>query len=75
MRTRLTVTEGARVRRTETNWEFRTYGPRQLRALLRSVPELELVAVHDFHYDLDLTRELEGGRGVNDAVLVLRRRP
>jgi hypothetical protein len=74
MRTRLTVTEGERVRRTETSWEFRTYSPRQLRALLRTAPELELVAVHDFHHDIDLCRELEGGRGVNDAVLVLRRR-
>ena len=74
LRTRLVVTEGDRVRRTETHWQFRTYSPRQLRSLLRRVPELELVVVHDFHYDLDSTRQLEGGRGVNDAVLVLRRR-
>jgi len=72
IRTRLSVTERGRERRTETNWEFRTYDARQLRRLLATCPELELVAVHDFHYELDWTRELDDEQ--LDALLVLRRR-
>ena len=56
----------------ETLWDFRTYSPRELRVLLRAVPTLELVACHDFHYDLRRRRRIEDGAG--DIVLVLRRR-
>lgn len=72
IRTRLAVTESGRERRTETNWEFRTYDARQLRRLLATAPELELVAVHDFHYELEWTRELDDEQ--LDTLLVLRRR-
>jgi len=72
MRTRMVVTESGRERRSETNWWFRTYDARQLARLLRSAPELELVAVHDFHYDLEWTVPLAEAR--DDCVLVLRRR-
>lgn len=61
---------GAR-RRFETRWTFRTYGPRQLKALLDAVPELELVAVHDFSYRLDEPGRFGGDQ--LDHLLVLRR--
>lgn len=58
--------------RFETIWTFRTYGPRQLRSLLASVPELELLAVHDFRYRID--EPIRFGGDHLDHVLVLRRR-
>ncbi|MEZ5977842.1 MAG: class I SAM-dependent methyltransferase [Planctomycetota bacterium] len=73
VRSRLAVRENrGGERRLETNWTFRTYDGPQVRRLLRSVPALELVAVHDFSYDLATTREL--GEERLDTVLVLRRR-
>ena len=73
VRSRLRVTRrGREVRRFETQWSFRTYSPAQFRALLRRVPELELVAVHDFDYDPEVTHELGSDR--MDVVAVLRRR-
>lgn len=73
MRTRMRIREGTRSWVTETDWVFRTYGPGQLRSLLRKVPELELVACHDFRYDSDETRSID--LAWTDVVLVLRRRP
>ncbi len=59
-------------RRLESSWEFRTYDAAQLRRVLRAVPELELIAVHDFGFDLDRANQLEDDQ--LDSVLVLRRR-
>ncbi len=73
VRSRLVVTEAGAERKLETNWTFRTYDARQLRRLLKSVPELELVSVYDFTYDLDRERDLDDDQ--LDSVLVLRRRP
>lgn len=73
MRTRMRIRERGRLRVTETEWTFRTYGPGQLRALLRQAPTLELVACHDFRYDASETRSLD--LAWTDVVLVLRRRP
>lgn len=73
MRTRMRIREGARAWVTETDWVFRTYGPGQLRALLRKAPALEVVACHDFRYDPDESRSLD--LAWTDVVLVLRRRP
>ncbi len=72
VRSRLRVTEDGRERRTETNWTFRTYDARQVRRLLRAVPEFEHVATYDFTYDLDAPRELDDSQ--LDVVLVLRKR-
>ncbi len=72
MRTRMRIREGERSWVTETEWTFRTYGPGQLRDLLRKAPALELVACHDFHYDVTETRELD--LSSTDIVLVLRRK-
>ncbi len=70
VRNRLRILERGEGRRSETNWLFRTYSARQMRSLIAGIPGLELVAVHDFHYDLQWTTTLEKA---NDALLVLRR--
>ncbi|MBX3355777.1 MAG: class I SAM-dependent methyltransferase [Phycisphaeraceae bacterium] len=75
MRCRLAIRRAGRtsVRRLESQWDFRTYDERQLRALLRSEPRFRLVATHDFHHDLDSLNE---GRDASfDRVLILRRDP
>jgi SAM-dependent methyltransferase len=72
VRNRLKVTEDGTERRTETNWHFRTYNARELRALVRSVPSFEIVAVHDFHYDIEWTGELQDD--ASDVILVLHKR-
>ena len=73
VRSRLTVREtDGRTLRNETNWIFRTYDDRQLPRLIKSVPELELVAVHDFSYRLDRLHTLDDEQ--LDTVLILRRK-
>lgn len=73
IRSRLRVTrQGAPLGQYETHWQFRTYSPAEFLRLVARVPELELVAVHDFDYDADIDREL--GEDRLDAVAVLRRR-
>ena len=71
-RTRMRMSDAGRRWEEETLWDFRTYSPPEMRRLLRSVPELELVACHDFHYEMRRRRRIEDGAG--DIVLVLRRR-
>ena len=71
MRTRMRIQEGDRKWVTETEWSFRTYGPGQLKSLLRKVPSLQLVACHDFHYDAAEARDID--LSSTDIVLVLRR--
>lgn len=71
VRARLKVTEAGQTREQETVWNFRTYDAAQLRALLRSVPELERVACFDFHYDLSAPRRLDDSRA--DVIVVLRK--
>jgi SAM-dependent methyltransferase len=51
---------------------FRTYTAPQFQQLLRSVPQLETVAVYDFHYEFDQPIRL--GPSNEDAVFVLRKR-
>lgn len=70
MRSRMAIDEDGSQRRQETNWWFRTYDAGQLRQTLRTEKRLELVAIHDFQYDLDRTVELDGGF---DVLLILRR--
>jgi len=71
VRSRLTVRRRGRERRLETEWAFRTYSLRQLRSLLRSVPELEHVATYDFHCDIARPIVFDGEQ--LDNVLILRR--
>jgi SAM-dependent methyltransferase len=72
VRTRLTEVEGRTTREYESKWDFRTYNAAQVKALLMTVPALELVALHDFDYDLQRRSTWTDGR--LDKVLVLRRR-
>ncbi len=71
VRSRLVVNERGRTLRTETNWDFRTYSVRQLRALLRSVPAFEHLATYGFDYELDGERPLDAEQ--EDVLLILRR--
>ncbi len=73
VRSRLVVEEGGEVKRLETQWQFRTYDAAEVERLLASVPQLELVAVHDFDYADERPRDLGAER--LDVVLILRRRP
>ena len=70
MRTRMRITEKGKTRVEETLWDFRTYSPSELKALLAKVPSLRLVACHDFHYDLMSTRKID--MAYSDVLLVLR---
>ena len=60
------------LRRTETEWTFRTYDLTQFRRLVRSVPEFEHAAAFDFGYDIERPRRLPDDQ--LDVVFVLRRR-
>ncbi|MCZ6835175.1 MAG: class I SAM-dependent methyltransferase [Planctomycetota bacterium] len=71
VRARLIVNEGETQKRYETHWTFRTYGIRQMKSLLKSVPRLEHVATYDFYHDIAKTIPFDGER--LDTVLVLRR--
>ncbi len=68
----LEVREGKTRRRTETHWKFRTYDAAQFRKLLAKVPELELVATHDFLYEIDEVLPFDDE--LFDALLILRKR-
>ncbi|MFN0244590.1 MAG: class I SAM-dependent methyltransferase [Planctomycetota bacterium] len=70
VRTRLSVRTRAREARYETEWSFRTYDARELRALIASVSALEHVATYDFTYGQE--RQLSDDQ--LDCVLVLRKR-
>lgn len=72
VRTRLSVVRAGGVIRTETCWRFRTYDAREARRLIASVPELESVALYDFHYEADRPRSIDDG--ILDCVFVLRKR-
>jgi hypothetical protein len=65
------ITEKGKTRVEETLWDFRTYSPAELKALLAKVSSLRLVACHDFHYDLTSTRKID--MAYSDVLLVLRK--
>jgi hypothetical protein len=71
MRTRMRITEKGKTRVEETLWDFRTYSPAELMALIAKVPSLRLVVCHDFHYDLTSIRKID--MSYSDVLLVLRR--
>lgn len=72
VRSRLVVTENGIIKRFETQWTFRTYSCRQLASLIKSVPELELVANYNFKYEIDRPIPLDGE--YMDNVLILKRK-
>ncbi len=71
---RIRVDRDGGERRFTDSWTFRTYDGPQILELVNSVPDLELVGVHDFDYDIrnPASIDLEGDR--LDVVLILRRR-
>ncbi len=71
MRTRMRITEKGQTRVEETLWNFRTYSPAELKALLAKVPSLGLIACHDFRYDLMSQRKID--MTYADILLVLRK--
>lgn len=73
LRTRLVITHKGRTHRQETVWDYRTYDVSQLKRLLRAAaPELEIVECHDFSYDPEDPRGLDGEYA--DLVLTLRKK-
>ena len=72
VRARLIVRDRSGERRYETEWVLRTYSLRQLKSLLRSVPQLQVAAVFNFNLDMNTPLRLDGE--YLDNVLILRRR-
>ena len=70
---RMKVKEDGALKRAQTTWQFRSYSARQVRSLLRSVPELEHVATYDFHCEIDEPQRF--GDHQLDTLLILRKRP
>lgn len=71
VRSRLRITKGGETKQQETVWHFRTYDAAQLRALLKKIPSLELVACYDFTHTLENQRELDDS--YSDCVTILRK--
>jgi len=72
MRTRMTISEKGKTRVEETLWDFRTYSAAELRSLLGKIKTLELVACHDFHYNIRQKRKLNDA--YTDIILVLKKK-
>ena len=72
LRARLIVRDSSGERRYETEWVLHTYSLRQLKSLLRSVPQLQVAAVFNFTLDMNSPLRLDGE--YLDNTLILRRR-
>jgi len=59
-------------RRIRSELVLRTYSARQMKNLLKKIHKLELVATHDFDYEIDATSPITPE--TEDVMLVLRRR-
>lgn len=68
----LDITLPTRSLRLVDTMDYRTYNIAQMRSLLSSCPEFELLATHDFHHDI--TRPISLGPTTEDVVYILRRR-
>ncbi len=73
VRARLIVRDSSGERYYETQWVLRTYSLRQLKSLLRSVPQLQVVAVFNFTFDMNSPLRLDGE--YLDNALILRSPP
>lgn len=69
---KMKVFEDGQEKRAKTTWSFRSYDARQVRSLLRSVPELEHVATYDFHYEIEEPQRFSDDQC--DTLLILRKR-
>jgi hypothetical protein len=67
------LTQSSRIiGRLRDEFDYRLYSAAQIRRLFASVPELELLEVFDFWYELDDPQKLDNE--LSDAVFILRRR-
>ena len=66
----LDVTTPSKKFRIDDVFKFRTYTAKQAMSLFAKVPEFEVVAIHDFNYEVENPIELSPS--VEDAVFVLR---
>ncbi len=73
LRVCLLVRAGGRQMRLRHDFEFRMYTAGQFIELLAKVPELELVDVYDFWYDINEPLTLDDE--MSDTVFVLKKRP
>lgn len=72
IRSRLKITPpNGEVRLQETHWQARTYSAKELKRLIAKVPSFELVACHDFRYDIEERRGLDDS--YEDIILILRK--
>jgi len=71
MRARMTVIQDGETRRFESSWTSRTYGPRQLLALVEREPRFQVVGCHNFDYDIESPSSIQDDR--LDKILVLRK--
>jgi hypothetical protein len=72
LRTELRIRREGRTWTQETKWQFRTYNAAQMKRLLTTAPDLELVACHDFLYEAEEERKLDDS--YSDIVMVLRKK-
>lgn len=72
VRSRLAVVERGEVKRSQTEWSFRTYDWNELRATLRRARGFEHAATFDFTYDSSHPRRMPDDQ--LDVVIVLRKR-
>jgi len=72
VRISLKATTPAKTFQCRTEFPMRLYTLEQAVSMLAEVPQLELVGVHDFSYDIDQTRELDDE--LVDAIFILRKR-
>lgn len=61
-----------RTLRCRTEFPMRLYTVDETKALFAQVPELELVGIHDFCYEID--EPLEMNDDLEDSIFILRRR-
>jgi len=62
----------SKLERIKTRWKCRTYDAIQLKALLATVPELEVAGCHDFAHQIDISRSFDDSQ--EDLVVVLRKK-
>ncbi len=58
--------------RCKAEYPMRLYTAKQWQKLYESVPNLELIEIFDFDYDIEVTRELDNE--LADAVFVFRKK-
>ena len=71
-RSRMKVETTKNIKKYETTWMFRTYGPKQISSLFESIKNLEHIDTYTFDYNIHKPGNLGDGR--LDCVFILRRK-